>query len=118
MYRPAPKPQGLPPGPCLEPPTQICSADISCSVGGAGLTHPSIQLVINFFLSIYSTPDTGPGAGFIAGKQGAGSHLTELAGKQVIVMRCVGEVLQKHGAGKPPLPVGGSQGRLPGGMGG
>ncbi|XP_032164508.1 uncharacterized protein LOC116570965 [Mustela erminea] len=32
--------------------------DISCSVGDAELTHPSIQLVINFFLSIYSTPDT------------------------------------------------------------
>ncbi|XP_045324917.1 uncharacterized protein LOC123593297 isoform X1 [Leopardus geoffroyi] len=43
--------------------------DISCSVGGAELTHPSIQLVINFFLSIYSTPDTVPGAGFPAGNK-------------------------------------------------
>ncbi|XP_019309510.2 uncharacterized protein LOC109269865 isoform X3 [Panthera pardus] len=46
--------------------------DISCSVGGAELTHPSIQLVINFFLSIYSTPDTVPGAGFPAGNKAQG----------------------------------------------
>ncbi|XP_019651667.1 uncharacterized protein LOC109489099 [Ailuropoda melanoleuca] len=32
--------------------------DTSCSAGDAQLTHPSIQLVINFFLSIYSLPDT------------------------------------------------------------
>ncbi|CAK7290716.1 hypothetical protein VULLAG_LOCUS1418 [Vulpes lagopus] len=43
--------------------------DISCSVGDAELTHPSIQLVINFFLSIYSTPDNVPGAGFTAGSK-------------------------------------------------
>lgn len=48
-------------------------------MGDAELTHPSIQLVINFFLSIYSTPDTARCWQGTA----AASGLVEPEGKQV-----------------------------------
>lgn len=71
----------------LEPPTQICSADISCSVGDAEIDS-SIHSVSHYiFLSIYSVPDTVLDAGFTAGSQ---SCLTELPGKQVISTQCLG----------------------------
>lgn len=47
------------------------------------LTHPSIQSDTKiFFLSIYSAPDTVPGAGFCRREQVSASGLLELTGKQ------------------------------------
>lgn len=60
---------GASPRPCWNLPLKSVLQTLPAMWEMQKLTHPSIQLVTKFFLSIYSAPDTVPGTGFAAGSK-------------------------------------------------
>lgn len=58
---------GVSPRPCWNLPLKSVLQTFPAAWGMQKLTHPSIQLVTEIFLSLFSVPDTVPGAQFAAG---------------------------------------------------